>query len=111
MQGDPVVDRLMQPVEKALQRHGIKGEARTDIYNRAYEAVMNSMVVMDTMREQLSKANESAERMEMAIRAVLREPYGCRFCDCGKLRNPEAGHDEDCPYVLLRNAVWGGGEG
>lgn len=51
MQGDPVIDRLMRPVAIALERHGISGAAKTDIYNRAYEAAMNSMTVMDTMRE------------------------------------------------------------
>ena len=47
MEGDPVVDKLMRPVMDALIRHAIRGASRTDIYNRAYEAVMNSMVVKD----------------------------------------------------------------
>ena len=67
MEGDPVVDRLMKPVLDALIRHGQRGEARTDIYNRAYEAVMNSMVVIDTMRKELSKANDRAEAMEKQV--------------------------------------------
>lgn len=67
MQGDPLVDRLMMPVVAALMRHGIKGDAKTDIYNRAYEAVMNSMVVMDTMREQLSEANRRANGLDEIV--------------------------------------------
>lgn len=65
MQGDPVIDKLMQPVITALMRHGIKGDAKTDIYNRAYESIMNSMVVMDTMREELGEANRRADELEM----------------------------------------------
>lgn len=67
MQGDPVIDRLMQPVVSAIRRHEIKGEARADIYNRAYEAVMNSMTVLDTMREKLSEANSNADKVELRM--------------------------------------------
>ena len=45
MQGDLNVDLLMLPVLYAIERH-VKGrDAITDIYNRAYEAVMTSMDV------------------------------------------------------------------
>lgn len=73
MEGDPVVDKLMRPVMDALIRHAIRGASRTDIYNRAYEAVMNSMVVMDTMREQLSKANERAEKAEHELAELKKQ--------------------------------------
>lgn len=73
MEGDPVVDKLMRPVMDALIRHAIRGASRTDIYNRAYEAVMNSMVVMDTMREQLSKANERAEKAERELAELKKQ--------------------------------------
>jgi len=45
MQGDPKVDELMLPVLHAIERHVKDRDAITDIYNRAYEAVMNSMDV------------------------------------------------------------------
>lgn len=45
MQGDPKVDELMRPVLVAIERHVKDREAATEIYNRAYEAVMNSMDV------------------------------------------------------------------
>ena len=45
MQGDPKVDELMRPVLAAIKRHVKNSDAVTDIYNRAYEAVMNSMDV------------------------------------------------------------------
>jgi hypothetical protein len=43
MEGTKEIDELMQPLMAALNRRGIKGDARTDIYNRAYEAAMISM--------------------------------------------------------------------
>lgn len=45
MQGDQKIDELMRPVHAAIKRHVKDGTAVTDIYNRAYEAVMNSMDV------------------------------------------------------------------
>ena len=45
MQGDPKVDELMRPVMAAIERHVKDRAAITDIYNRAYEALMNSMDV------------------------------------------------------------------
>ena len=45
MQGDLNVDLLMLPVLHAIERHVKDRDAITDIYNRAYEAVMNGMDV------------------------------------------------------------------
>jgi hypothetical protein len=39
------------------------------------------------------------------IQQLLTNPFGCRFCDYGVLRepdNPLKGHDEDCPYLAAR---------
>jgi hypothetical protein len=41
--GDPRVEKYMGPVDEAISRHLEKGPARTDIYNRAYEAVYNAI--------------------------------------------------------------------
>lgn len=43
MEGDPKVDRLMRPVRAAIERHVKDRDAVTEIYNRAYEAVMQCM--------------------------------------------------------------------
>ena len=63
LNGDPVVDRLMRPVMTTIEQHVKNQAAIFHIYNRAYEAVMNSMTVIDTMREQLSKSNAENERL------------------------------------------------
>ena len=53
MQGDLNVDLLMLPVLHAIERHVKDRDAITDIYNRAYEAVMTSM---DVNKERAEKA-------------------------------------------------------
>ena len=40
--GDPRVERYMSPVLDAIHRHA-SGDAATDIYNRAYEAVYHAI--------------------------------------------------------------------
>ena len=62
MQGDLNVDLLMLPVLHAIERHVKDGDAITDIYNRAYEAVMNSM---DVNAAALAAANEDAARLAL----------------------------------------------
>lgn len=41
--GDARVEPLMKPVREGLYRNGINGNAFTDIYNRAYEAVYHGI--------------------------------------------------------------------
>lgn len=57
MQGDPKVDELMRPVRAAIERHVKDRDAKTEIYNRAYEAVMNSMGVNDAEVARLTAEN------------------------------------------------------
>ena len=45
MQGDKRIDKLMLPVLNAINRHVKDIDAKTDIYNRAYDAVMISVDV------------------------------------------------------------------
>ena len=44
MQGDPRVEDFMEPVSIAIKRHvEYPSNAYTDIYNRAYEAIMKAI--------------------------------------------------------------------
>lgn len=52
--------------------------------------------------DQLSAKRSELER---AVLAILREPYGCAFCDSGKLRNPEKQHDAKCGFWMAACAV------
>lgn len=46
--GDPRVEPYMVRIAGALDRRGINGEARTDVYNRCYEAVYEAILKYDT---------------------------------------------------------------
>ena len=50
MMGNPLADRLMIPVRKALEAYGIKGDEKTAVYNRAYEAVMEAIAVVAALK-------------------------------------------------------------
>lgn len=71
MQGDPRVDDLMRPVNAAIRRHVKNSDAVTDIYNRAYEALMISMDVKDA---EIS-----------SLLAVIDKAVDCYFNDKGDI--------------------------
>lgn len=37
-----------------------------------------------------------------ALEAILKEPFGCGFCDSGKLRNPKKEHNDDCGFYMAQ---------
>lgn len=45
------------------------------------------------------------EELIDALRALVRDGHGCRFCDSGKLRNPSKGHDPECGYVKAEKVL------
>jgi hypothetical protein len=54
------------------------------------------------------RACNAHDELVSALHAILNEPFGCRFCDSGKLRtpdNPEKTHDDDCGFLLARAAL------
>jgi len=56
MQGNPDIDVLMIPTNKAIKKHVKDRDAFTEIYNRAYEAVMISMEAKEAERNKLAEA-------------------------------------------------------
>lgn len=48
---DKRVEKFMPPIDAALDRASLTGEHRTDIYNRAYEAVQNAIKSMEKENE------------------------------------------------------------
>lgn len=44
-------------------------------------------------------------QLEKALTAILADPYGCVFCDSGKLRNPSKPHTPTCGFALARAIV------
>jgi hypothetical protein len=49
--GDPRVEKYMPDVADAISRHIQQGDAWTDIYNRAYEAVYKAIMDCADKRE------------------------------------------------------------
>lgn len=62
MEGNENIDALMMPVLDAIRRHVKDKDAITDIYNRAYEAIIISMDVKDmeisNLRSEVSALRE-----------------------------------------------------
>jgi hypothetical protein len=40
-----------------------------------------------------------------AIEALLESPYGCAFCDYGRLRNPNKAHSDNCAHALVEGLL------
>ena len=59
------------------------------------------LTLIDQLRGELKRKTKALEH-------VLAEPYGCPFCDSGKLRNPCKSHDANCGFELARAALTGG---
>lgn len=53
---------------------------------------------------QRAQAPIHSDKVEAALRAILKEPYGCVFCDSGKLRNPAKPHDPECGFAMAADA-------
>lgn len=45
------------------------------------------------------------KRLLDALKAIIDQPYGCRFCDSGKLRDASKSHDDNCAFMLARAAI------
>lgn len=73
MQGDPRVDDLMRPVRAAILRHVKNGDAVTEIYNRAYEAVMEVQDALNVSAAVTAKQiAENAKNLQRAEKAEAR---------------------------------------
>lgn len=48
---------------------------------------------------------DQLRRVESALQAILNEPFGCPFCDSGKLRNPNKDHTSTCGFKLAVEAL------
>ena len=73
MQGNPRVDELMRPVNAAIRRHVKDAAAVTDIYNRAYEAVMEVQDALNVSAAVTAKQiAENAKNLQRAEKAEAR---------------------------------------
>lgn len=73
MQGDEKIDNLMLPALRALDRHVKDRDAKTEIYNRAYEALMEVMDALDVSAKVTAKQiAENAKNLQRAEAAEKR---------------------------------------
>ena len=108
MEGDKRIDKLMIPVRAAIKRHVKNRDAITEIYNRVYEALMNSMDALDvsaavTAKQIAENAKnlqraEKAEAENAALRKVIQgmAPMwiaAMGYCEHGKRRQMDAMHN------------------
>ena len=113
MQGNPRVDDLMRPVNAAIRRHVKDDAAVTDIYNRAYEAVME---VQDALGVSAAvTAQQIAENAKNLQRAEAAEADNKRLRDAlerfAKLDLTSPIGDAIAWDILHARAVLKGGEG
>lgn len=127
MQGEPRVDELMRPVNAAIRRHVKNRDAITEIYNRAYEAVMEvqdalniaaavtaKQIAENAKNLQRAEAAEArAERLENELSEVV--AYGGYYADIENRLPPEgqvvkviasSTHGVDDFTVLRMNEKW-----
>lgn len=115
MEGDPRVDELMRPVRAAIERHIKDPDAKTDIYNRAYEALIESMNALDVSAKVTAKQiaenaknlqrAESAEAQLQVVGAQLKTQMEQWKQDCKRAESAEAKVKE--MDLLLREAIGG----
>ena len=84
---------LIELAEKALPEYCYDGFAHKH-WIEGYKAAQSTPCQCSKYRE--------------VLEAILKDPYGCRFCDSGKLRkpnDPKKDHDYDCGYLLALEAL------
>ena len=96
MQGDPKVDELMRPVMAAIERHVKDRDAVTEIYNRAYEAVMNGM---DAKQEESDAWHKMADELAKDSFYDDRTFKTCCFCGEYEIREGIHYHSDSCPVT------------
>ncbi len=83
MEGDPRIDRLMRPVLAAIERHVKDSDAKTEIYNRAYEALLESMNALDASvkvtAKQIAENAKNLQRAEAAEAKVAELEAAARW--------------------------------
>ena len=71
--GDQRVEKYMPKIDSALDRSGLKGQKRIDVYNRAYEAIYQVMQdVLDHCAEIIvaTPQPEKGEKVEQILKAL-----------------------------------------
>ena len=60
---------------------------------------------MTVVEAETMRCLATSDAIKDALRGILAEPHGCSLCDYGIPRNPDKGHQPDCPYQLAKQAL------
>ena len=76
MEGTKEIDEIMWPVLSAIKKHVKQSDAVTEIYNRAYEALMISIDVNEIKEKRIEEAGNLLESISMWFykRAGMEDP-------------------------------------
>jgi len=55
--------------------------------------------LIDKLQQDLYATRLLSELYKDALTRILDSPYGCAYCDSGKLRNTQKDHDERCGFA------------
>lgn len=85
------MEKLAQMIDEALTNEQLE--------------LQESLVATAARADRLAAENAA---LTAALEAIRAEPFGCPFCDSGKLRNPAKRHTEDCGFLKLEAALAAG---
>lgn len=95
--GDKRVEPYMPKINEALERNGLTGDAKTDCYNRAYEAVYKAIIDATAERDRY--------KAEMKYLAELLEDSNVTICKLCKRLNPQHENCTGCSDLKTRIAA------
>lgn len=77
MEGNENIDELMAPVLMAIKKHVSDKDAITEIYNRAYEALMISLDINSLNEQRIESAGDLLEQISLWFykRAGYEQPF------------------------------------
>lgn len=76
-----------------------------DVSTEWLETQKRIVLLGPPIADRFSELERELAEARHALEAILADPYGCRFCDSGKLRNADKGHDPECGYALAQRAT------
>jgi hypothetical protein len=69
--------------------------------------VMDLRHIIEKQEYELFSQKLLTDHYREALLWILAEPHGCAFCDSGKLRNLNKGHDERCGFAKAQDLIGG----
>lgn len=69
-------------------------------------ALFAAVECTDAVQKEIEELKAICLEMQNALFAIVKNPHGCVFCDCGTLRVPNKGHEDDCPYTIAERAIY-----